>query len=130
MGDPHRNKVVGGGFYRRPIEGDVVLTYGGSDEWVHWQTDDGLYGRATRNEMDTWDFLEGARDFPDAKDPRLPYEFDLYYDVHRVSQLAREFGGLEYALKDDHIMGMCESYGIDLRNPQTIRDYNAKFLTR
>lgn len=127
QGDEHKNTIIIGGYYRRPVEGDVVLTYGGSKDWVHWQTDDHQsHGRSSRDEMDTWEFLEGVRDFPDAKDPRLPYEFDLHYDVHTLSQLVSEFNGLANCLKDKHIKAMCKSYGIDLRNPQTIRDYNEK----
>lgn len=130
QGDEHKNTILMGGFYRRPVEGDVVMTWGFGPGYVVYASEDGPGARATRDEMDTWDFLEGARDFPNAKDPRLPYEFDLYYDVHRLSQLIHDFGGLESALRADHIKALCKSYGIDLRDPQTIRDYNAKFLTR
>ena len=128
MGGEHKDMVLG--FYRRPVDGDTVLTSCYINGMVQWQTDGGEYGTVTRDEMDTWEFLVGARDFPDAKDPRLPYEFDLWYDVHRVSQLVQEFGGWGNVLEDEHIRALCTTYGIDLRDPQTIRDYHAGFMTR
>lgn len=76
--------------------------------------------------MDTREYLEGARDFPDAKDPRLPYEFDLWYAVHTLGQLVSEFDGLANCLKHKHLRALCKTYGINLRKPQTIRDYNEK----
>lgn len=37
----------------------------------------------------TWTPRTDLRDFPNARDPRLPYEFDLYWDIKYVSQLKR-----------------------------------------
>ena len=120
----HKDLVLG--FYRRPIDGDVVHTSCYINGMIHWQTDGGEHGQVTCEELSIWEFLNGAHDFPDAKDPRLPYEFDLWYDVHNVSQLVREFGGWDNVLGDEHIQALCSSYDIDLRNPQTIRDYNER----
>ena len=119
----HLHGIIGiGGFYRR-FDGEVVKTCGFGPGFVSWRTDGGHSSVSTPEELATWEWLESARDFPDAKDPELPSEFDLHYDTHTLSDLIREFGGLEAALKDKHIKAMCKTYNIDLRKPQTIRDY-------
>ena len=38
----------------------------------------------------TWSRLD-ISDFPDSADPVLPYVFDLYYDIKRMSQLRAAF---------------------------------------
>ena len=116
--------IIGiGGFYRRP-DGVVVMTHGFGPGYVSWRPDEGPSGSSSPEELATWEHLNGARDFPNASDPRLPSEFDLHYDTHTLSQLIWEFGSLDKCLKDRHIKAMCKTYKIDLRNPQTIRDFN------
>lgn len=123
--DAYKNNAVGV-YYRRPVEGDVVLTYGFGPGYINYRTEKGPSGIASREEFDTWELMVGARDFINAEDPRLPSEFDLHYDTHYLSQLIAEFGSLSECLDDEHIVAMCKHYGIDLRDPQTIRDYNEK----
>jgi len=129
QGDKHKNTVVIGGYYRRPKQGDIVYTYGGGGNavpLVSWRTEH-KHGQATREEMDTWEYLPYLRDFPNAEDPQLPYEFDLVWDVHTLSQLISEYNSFEDCLEDPDVRIMCNNYGIDLRNPQTIRDYNTRY---
>ena len=126
QGDTHKNTRVLGGYYRRPVEGDVVMTYGVGPGFVMFRTEDGEGTSGSRETMDAWELLEGARDFPNAKDPRLPSEFDLHYDTHTLSQLAQEFDGLDNAVNDPSVAALCRTYGVDLRDPQTLRDYNEK----
>lgn len=125
QGDQHKNTVVIGGFYRRR-DGSIVLTHGGNKDHVYWRTDNEKSGTATREEMDTWEYLPELRDFPNAEDPGLPYEFDLYWDCHTLSQFWSE--GSDAPGPDDHLVrDLCHQYKLDLRDPQTVRDYNTRY---
>ncbi len=42
-------------------------------------------------EFQKWKPRRDLKDFPNARDPRLPYEFDLYWDIKYMSQLKRAF---------------------------------------
>lgn len=85
--------IVIGTFYKIP-SGEVVYTYGwdGRKKEVHYRTEDGPGRNATEKEVATWERLH-IRDFPNAKDPRLPYVFDLLWDIKYMSQLRRELRG-------------------------------------
>lgn len=127
-------KISDWDFFRRK-DGTVVLVGPipfSSDLWkkgsVAWQDEDGGHGISSEEECAGWTLIDGARDFPEAKDPRLPYEFDLFYDFNRLSDIVEEFGSIEAAMADKHIASMCKSYEIDLRDPESIRNYNRKFM--
>ena len=47
-------------------------------------------GTIPEEEWHTWKPREDLRDFPNARDPRLPYVFDLNWDIKHMSQLALE----------------------------------------
>lgn len=50
----------------------------------------------SEDEFQTWKPRTDLKDFPNAKDPRLPYIFDLYWDIKYTSEL-------EYILaEEDH----------------------------
>jgi hypothetical protein len=104
--------VVIGIFYERP-DGSIVKTYGwdGTDKIVSYY-DEVKYGYAHTEEFETWKPRQDLNDFPNAKDPILPYEFDLCWDIKHTSQLRK-------TLENDHpdkneILEMMESYGITI----------------
>jgi len=120
-----KNTVIIGGFYRM-TDGRIICTYGGGSDFVRWYTNGPREsGQSTRDEMDEWEYLEGMQDFPDAEDPRLPYDFDLWWDVHTLSQFLSE-GSDAPGIDDPDVQEICRAYGIDLRKPETIRAYNDK----
>lgn len=45
-------------------------------------------GTIPEEEWHTWKPREDLKDFPNARDPRLPYTFDLHWDIKHMSQLA------------------------------------------
>lgn len=121
----YKNNVCGGGFYRMS-DGRIIVTYGGNWEFVRWHTDEPREsGQSTRAEMDEWEYLEGMRDFPNAADPLLPYEFDLWWDVRTLGQFLSE-GSDAPGIDNPHVQEICKYHGIDLSNPDTIRAYNDK----
>jgi len=87
--------VVIGILYERS-DGSIVKTYGwdGTDKIVSYY-DEVTYGYANAEEFSTWKPRRDLDDFPNAKDPILPYDFDLCWDIKYTSQLKR-------ALQTDH----------------------------
>ena len=80
-------EVVIGSFYQRSADPmDVVYTVGGGRGNIHGY-DAKLESFSTTNEeVLTWTQL-AVNDFPNSSDPRLPYVYDLHWDIKRVSQL-------------------------------------------
>lgn len=72
---------------------------------VHWngpaktgeyKTDNGKkvsYHPVSLEQFQTWTVRRDLHDFPNASDPRLPYVFDLYWDLKYTSDLKRELAG-------------------------------------
>ncbi len=80
-------EIIVGAFYRRshkPL--DVVRTTGGGPGRIHGYDAKGKPFETTPEGMRSWTLLR-ANDFPHSPDPRLPYVFDLHWDVKYVSQL-------------------------------------------
>jgi hypothetical protein len=105
------NEVVGI-LYELP-DGRIANTYGFSKNWLQedgtrstailYYFDDGRGGRrATNEEFQTWKPRRDLYDFPNARDPKLPYEFDLLWDFKYASQLVANVVGHpdEIAIRD------------------------------
>lgn len=88
--------IVIGGFYEMP-DGTVAKTYGwdGKGRTVAYFLDgDAGYGSVAADELESsWRRRPDLRDFPDAKDPALPYVFDLNWDAKRRSDLVPLLAG-------------------------------------
>jgi len=82
-------EIVIGSFYEDP-DGRIARTFGwdGATRTVSYYYDDGKGGR-TIGEADfaSWKRRADLGDFPDARDPRLPYVFDLFWDVKHLSEI-------------------------------------------
>lgn len=82
-----KNEVVVGAFYQRSSNPmDVVYSTMGTDNHIHGHDARGKPFDATDQEVLKWTQL-AVNDFPNSRDPRLAYVFDLHWDVKRVSQL-------------------------------------------
>jgi len=83
-----------GAFYELP-NGQIAKTIGwnGKKKTILYYFDDGQ-GSHTINEDETkeWKYLK-LYDFPNARDPKLPYVFDLLWDIKYTSDLVRELNG-------------------------------------
>jgi len=93
-------------------DGRIAYTYGwqGSKNIILYYFDDENGGReVTIEEFQTWKPRQDLRDFPNAKDPRLPYVFDLFWDIKYLSQLKEEVCGHKY---EDEIREKMKEYDI------------------
>lgn len=81
--------VVIGAFYELP-DGRIARTYGwsGADRMVSYYFDtDEPAGSIFEGDMANWKHRRDLNDFPNARDPRLPYVFDLHWDLKHISEL-------------------------------------------
>ena len=79
--------IVVGAFYQRSSKPlDVVRTTGAGPGGIHGYDAKGRTFNTTAEGMRHWTLLR-ANDFPHSPDPRLPYVYDLHWDVKYVSQL-------------------------------------------
>ncbi len=88
--------IVIGGFYQMP-NGIVAKTYGWNGERrtvAYFLDGDEGYGSVAADELESsWRRRPDLRDFPNAKDPALPYVFDLNWDAKRRSDLVPLLAG-------------------------------------
>ena len=85
------NNLVIGAFYEAP-DGRIALTCGWSGESREmryaFDDDTGVHS-LPEAEFQAWTRRADLQDFPNARDPRLPYEFDLAWDVKTHSGLVQ-----------------------------------------
>lgn len=107
--------IVIGAYYELP-DGRIARTigYNGVDKVISFATDPPYKrGECLASTCKNWKKRDDLRDFPNASDPRLPYEFDLNYDIKTMRQLCYELSG----------EGSCDSEEIEeLR--ELIKKYN------
>lgn len=82
--------ITVGGYYAMP-DGNIAYVYENGKGKFSYSTCNGkeIIGHDDRpwSEFVGWSEKLDLKDFPNQFDPRLPYEFDLDYDLKRVSQL-------------------------------------------
>ncbi len=112
MTDKLVNAVIGA-FYELP-DGRIVRTYGwgGSTRRVSYRFDtDDAPGSIFEDDMVDWKLRRDLSDFPNARDPRIPYEFDLYWDLKHMSELERVLRARDHD-DIDEICALVASYGL------------------
>ena len=85
------NHITVGIFYEMP-NGQIAYTYGFDDrkKIVSYRLDGDTTGRVvTYEEIKKWKPRFDLYDFPDSSDPKLPYLFDLNWDIKYMSDLRR-----------------------------------------
>jgi hypothetical protein len=90
MTDKNVGAVIGA-FYELP-DGSIARTYGwsGSTRMVAYYFDtDAPLGSIFEGDMTDWKLRKDLTDFPNARDPRLPADFDLHWDIKHMSELER-----------------------------------------
>jgi len=106
------NNIIGA-HYELP-DGRIARTFGynGIKKIVSYYFDDGKGRRvATQDQFDTWKLRRDLEDFPNARDPLLPYVFDLLWDIKYMSDLKQQLH--DHPEKDDIIHYM-KKHGIEL----------------
>jgi hypothetical protein len=95
-------QIIVGAFYELP-DGTIAFVYGYSADKDKASAKISYYTLkygSIRSYKDTsfaktvlWKKRPDLKDFPNSKDPKLPYEFDLHYDIKYLSDLKRELLG-------------------------------------
>ena len=79
------------GAYYATENGSIVYVYGISEGKVMYRyEDDTDTPEVTLDDVNERWKLTDLRDFPNARDPRVPYVFDLFWDIKYLSELKRE----------------------------------------
>lgn len=114
-----------GAYFERP-DGAIAYTTGTCENRIsYYLTDyDGPYS-ADLDEYATWKYRPDLKDWPDTKNPILPYAFDLHFDIKRLNELKdmlehheaersliRDLVG-RYANECPALVPLVEQYGID-----------------
>lgn len=93
-------EVVIGVFYQRSKDPlDVVYSVGGGPNKIHGYDVRGKSFETTPEQVLKWTQLR-VNDFPQSPDPRLPYAYDLHWDVKRISQLRHMDAGDRDSVED------------------------------
>ncbi len=108
--------VVVGSFYNTG-KGIAYVFGAGRDEIRYRYDDDKPSLTCTYAEFfSTWERLN-IRDFPNARDPRLPYDFDLHFDIKYMSQLKMELAGeLGWCNDREFLQELIDRHGIDVNS--------------
>lgn len=93
--------MITGVFYELPT-GEIVKTTGwngvtGEISFYNEIRHDTILESKTRD----WILRDDLKDFPNAKDPRLPYVFDLFWDIKYTSEITALFEGDSWWLEHD-----------------------------
>jgi hypothetical protein len=84
-------------FYEKP-DGTIVRTYGFSHDDVLFYSYKGEEEKINQNETIDWKPRNDLKEFPncDHRDKRLPYSFDLFFDIKTYGQLIDEIEKINY----------------------------------
>ena len=87
-----------------------------SENVVRYYLDDDVGVRcATFKAYFKWTIRRDLKDFPNARDPMLPYEFDLLFNIKRKSELENKIKELQsVALDLDDLKRMIKYYKINM----------------
>jgi hypothetical protein len=83
--------IVVGAYYKLP-NNSISYIYGchGLKREISYYFDDDEGGKkASFEKVKSWKIRKDLKDFPDAKDPKLPYVFDLFWDIKHESELKK-----------------------------------------
>lgn len=87
---PQETPLVIGIFYEAP-DGRIAKSYGWEGKAglvsAYFDDDAGSFTVAEKEFRTDWKPRPDLGDFPNARDPRLPYVFDLFWDIKRRSEL-------------------------------------------
>lgn len=84
-------KIVIGIYYETP-NGKIAKTYSCSNKSKtvgYYFDEDSGYGHVDFESFKHWKPRRDLNDFPNARDPRVPYIFDLYWDIKHLSELKK-----------------------------------------
>ena len=99
--------IVIGTFYELG-NGEITKTYGSNSvkrTISHYFDGHENYAVTLYPDTRDWKKRDDLKDFPDSKDPRLPYVFDLFWDIKQESELKKLMQEFSYGSEDyDSVM--------------------------
>lgn len=105
------------GVYYLTADNNIIYSYGFTETCLLAYDDNNKSYKINLTESSTLKLLNKVQDFPNAKNPKLPYEFDLNWDIKRSNELARE-------IDNPALLSLLRSYipknTCDLSNPNNI----------
>lgn len=110
------------GLYCEAPDGQIARTFGwgGASGMISYYFDDDRGGRTVHVDefRASWRMRPDLADFPEARDPILPYTFDLFWDAKRRSDLVTL---LADGTEEDEVRKAMEDHGIVLTETETDR---------
>lgn len=87
--EQEKNQIVIGAYYET-LDKKIAYTYETGPDGITYRFDDDSGGHLiSREEFIKWKRRDDLRDFPNARDPRVHYVFDLNYDLKYTSDVIR-----------------------------------------
>jgi hypothetical protein len=99
------------GTYYENQKGEIAYSYMWNKQHLTLRYEDDTVVNVTENEIGEWKERRDLQDYPNSKDPVLPYVFDLFFDLKRMSDLKdyiNRYGkndDLEEIIKNHNIKG-------------------------
>jgi hypothetical protein len=110
----NKNQFVIGAFYELP-DGRIARTFGWDGktrEAAYYFDTDEPRRSANEEEIAAWVRRDDLTDFPNARDPRVPWNFDLHWDIKHLSELKR---ALRFGHEDiDEIRAMVVEHNLPI----------------
>lgn len=105
------DQIVIGTFYELPC-GKIARTFSSGPTGVGYYLDDGNPSKviSAQEIVESWLLRRDLKDFPQARDPILPYCFDLFWDIKYTSELKRVLASKDH---DDYeqVLAMAKDHG-------------------
>jgi len=87
--EQEKKEIIIGAYYET-LDNKIVYTYGSGPDGIKYRFDDDSGGHLiSKEDFFKWKIRNDLRDFPNARDPRVPYIFDLNYDLKYTSDVVR-----------------------------------------
>lgn len=101
-----------GAYYETP--NGIAYVYGCGPEGVTYRCDDDedRPNVSIEEVVSTWKIRRDLKDFPNARDPRLPYVFDLFWDIKYTSELKAIISGKWDHDERDEIIEQAKELGM------------------
>lgn len=105
------DQIVIGTFYELPC-GKIARTFSSGQVGVGYYLDDGKPSKiiSAQEIVDGWLLRRDLKDFPHARDPILPYCFDLFWDIKYTSELNRVLAEKDHE-DYEQVLAMAKDHG-------------------
>lgn len=114
--------IVVNGYYQNLENGEIVKVNRYKDGEIEFYNDDIKNTKKQSYFLQMYEYKPEINDFPNAKDPKLPYVFDLNYDIKYTSDLIRT---LKYDKYEEHgLMELIKDFKVYENNNEVKKIYD------